>query len=209
MHREVSTALRRVWRSRIWSDYREGLIASESELQACVYFHLREELIATCAGRARIFVEPTMRDLVGDRRPDMVVAVPSEGSLGQSFDVLAVLELKLDRGKDVRYKDELDRIERFGSTNCVTMDNQRPDNNTGHISLNIGERTRYFIGCIGGHKAAAVYPQSIRDDDKGFAIRNPHLARQTTILYGRVYPDGASLFADEDYVDVPATSGAT
>lgn len=209
MHTEVSTALRRIWRSRIWSDYREGLIASESELQACVYFHLREELITACAGCARIFVEPTVRDSVGNRRPDMVVAMPSEGSLGQSFDVLAVLELKLDRGKYILYQVELERIERLGSIKRVTMENQRPDNNTGHISLHIDERTRYFIGCIGSHQTAAVYPQSVRDEDKGFAIRNPNLAQQTTILYGRVYPDGASLFADEDYVDAPATSGAT
>lgn len=208
MYTEVSMAVRRTWRSHIWNDYREGLIASERELQACIYFHLREELLAACAGGIRIFVEPTLRDSTGAREPGMVVASPSAGSLGGSFDVLAVLELKLDRGKRTLFQVELERIERLGSTKRVTMDNHRPDNNVEYSSLHINAKTEYFVGCIGSDQTPAVYPQRVRDEDKGFANRNPDLAGRTTILYGRVHSDGASLFADEDYVFMPAAIDA-
>jgi hypothetical protein len=205
VHTTVSTALRRIWRSQIWNDYRQGLISSERELQACIYFHLREELTATCAGHARIFVEPTIRDSIGTRHPDMLIVVPTEHE--QSFQIIAVLELKLDRGKHIKYQEELQRIERLGSNTRVSMENQRPDSKSGNFTLHVDADTRYFIGCVGSNATEAVFPQDIRNGDNGFAARNAKLAQKTTILYGRVYPDGASIFADECFMQPSISAG--
>lgn len=200
MHSTICSSLRRIWRTNTWNDYRAGFIASERELQACVYYHLREELAATSAGHARIFVEPTIKGVPGSpklfRRPDLIVAAPSD-DVSTSFQVVAFIELKLHRGSYIVYESELDRIERLGAHTSITVENQRYERNAHNLTLNIDEKTQFFLGFVGKSDADALDPAAVRKGHGGFAARSPGLAKRTTLLYGRVHSDGATLFSDE------------
>ena len=203
MHTTVFHSLRRIWRTHVWNDYRNGVIASERELQACLYLHLREELTATCAGHARIFVEPTVKNAPGTprlfRRPDLIIAIPSDDQ-PHLFNAVAFVELKLDRGGYIVYEGELDRIERLGAHTSISIDDQRPARRASQITLTIDARTQFFLGFVGDNDAAAVHPEQVRSKDGGFAARNFDLAKRTTLLYGRVDSDGATLFGHDNFV---------
>lgn len=197
MHSMITSALKRIWRDKVGEDFRSGLIASERELQACLYSHLREELHATALGHARIFVEPTLHGMDGrelSRYPDMLVCAPNEADRG--MEILAVVELKLDRGKFIRFEEELARIVELGTHPRVSTAIDVLQDARRQLPLILSDSTHFFLGFLGSNDAEAVHEAHLRKSSDGaaFLANYPILASRTTLLYGRVHRDGATLF---------------
>lgn len=196
MYAAISHAISRIWKQAISQDFRDGRIASERELQACLYAHLREEVSATALGHARIFVEPSLKgagDRLLKRFPDMVVCVPNDNQSG--MDVIAVVELKMDRGRYIRFEHEFARIIELGDHSEVWAKVESGGERR-WCPLAVSDRTRFFLGFLGSHDAKAVHKEDLCSSAVGkrFLTGHPTLASRTTLLFGRVHPDGATLF---------------
>jgi len=189
----LSETLQRIWREEVRKDYLSGIISSERELQACLYFHLRHAMTAGTA-RWRIFVEPTVNSVAGaklHRRPDLVVA---QRDASGSLDVLAIIELKLDRGGYIKFESEFERIEALKSHSAISIKNQRPDREREHDILHLGEHTKFFLGFVGSDDAAALWPEEVRQRNANFLLHSADVAQNTTLLLGRAASDGRVKF---------------
>lgn len=190
--------VRDVWVGPVQEDYRNNLIISERELQACFYGHLRQKMEGHSS--VRLFVEPSVRanddERALNRRPDLIIAQACAEGDASVFEVLAVIELKLDRGSYIKFEGELDRIEALGGHAEIFIENQRPDRKTNSLRLRLTPATHFFLGFVGSADAKAVHPDDVRRHDKGFAARNVELASRTTLLYGRVDKNSRIEFGD-------------
>lgn len=200
MYASLSHALSRIWKQEVAQDFRDGLIASERELQACLYSHLREELHATALGHARIFIEPTMKGAdqhVLKRFPDMLICVPCGDESG--MEVLAVVELKMDRGKFIHFENEFHRIIELGNHPEVLVKTESFPGESKWCTLKLSTRTRFFLGFLGSSDAEAVHKPDLCSSTVGAAFLKDHpdLAARTTLLFGRVHSDGATLFGSD------------
>ena len=199
---EFAELMRDVWKVDVMRDYEARIVASERELQACLYKSLRDRIPR--GANLRIFVEPTVLPL--KRRPDLIVAKPLEGG---DYDTVAVIELKLDRGGSIKYEEELTRIQSMGSLAKVTIANQRFDQRGSNLTLRISEETRFFLCFVGQGDISdkrrgclALYPDRIRKANHNRFFDNPSMAVRTELFFGRVFSEGRLEF-DSCLLDGP------
>lgn len=199
MRETTHSMLKDVWEHEISRDYSSSHIVSERELQAALYFHLRRRLEKENVGDLRIFIEPTIRSESENTHPDVFIASSTRSSSNRC-DIVAVVELKLQRGRHlyIKFEEELRRIMKRGASECVAIADQRPVAQAADICLRFTPDTLFYMGFIGSTGGEASSLAGMAKRKLGLELScSPELAARTCLLYGNVDEDGSVNFGVE------------
>lgn len=141
--------LRRVWEDDIESDYGNGLLPYEGTLQGAMFHHIRRK------GGTGLQVFAEVRDFLGSKRPDLVVA--------KGRRIEAVIELKLML-RGILYQPDIDKLASWAKGRQRTHDLElNPETMKLRSSYRLTPATDWIFAAIGFSGYNAFNIQLVRE----------------------------------------------